>query len=284
MKRIALVSCAAWPDLTDDDRLLIPALQQLDVEAVPAIWDGPVDWTQFDQVVIRSCWDYHLRPDEFLDWIQELEQAGVAVQNVPDLVRWNTDKRYLRQLSAAGATIPPTIWIEEQEGLNSDGILDKLGWSSAIVKPTVSASAYKLRRIFRDDPAVRLKGPALIQQFIAEIVGSGEWSLVFFGGKYSHAVIKRPTAGDFRVQSQFGGIAKLSEPRDEMVQEATKMVGSLPGKPLYARIDGVDCDGTLVLMEVELIEPELFLGLGNAASRFAEEIARLINGRCAGRS
>ena len=275
MKRIALASCAAWPELTDDDRLLIPALKQLDVEAVPAVWDGPVDWTQFDQVVIRSCWDYHLRPNEFLDWIQELEKARVKVQNLPALVRWNTDKRYLRELKAAGATIPPTIWIEEREELSSGEMLDMLGWSSAIVKPTVSASAHKLRRVFRDEPAVQLKGPAILQQFIPEIVSCGEWSLVFLGGKYSHAVIKRPAAGDFRVQSEFGGKAALAEPPDAMVDEAARMVGSLPGRPLYARIDGVDRDGTLVLMEVELIEPELFLGLGNAASRFAEEIARL---------
>ena len=284
MKRIALASCAAWPELTDDDRLLIPALRELEVEAVPAVWDGPVDWTQFDQVVIRSCWDYHLRPNEFLDWIHELEEACVAVQNLPGLVRWNADKRYLRHLSTAGATIPPTIWIEDWEELISVEILDQLGWSNAIVKPTVSASAYKLRRIFKDEPAVKLKGPAIVQQFIPEIVSFGEWSLVFLGGKYSHAVIKRPTAGDFRVQSEFGGRAALVEPRADMVDEATKMVGSLPGRPLYARIDGIDCDGTFVLMEVELIEPELFLGLGNAANRLAQEIAHLINGHGAAES
>jgi len=275
MRRIALASSAAWPELADDDRLLIPALQQLDVEAVPVVWDGPVDWTRFDQVVIRSCWDYHLRPDEFLDWIDELEKAEVKVQNLPGLLRWNTDKRYLRQLRAAGATIPPTIWIEDREELSSNEILDRLGWSSAIVKPTVSASAHNLRRVFREEPAVQLKGPAILQQFIPEIVSRGEWSLVFLGGKYSHAVIKRPAAGEFRVQSEFGGRVELAEPRAELVEDATEVVDSVPEKPLYARIDGIDCDGTLVLMEVELIEPELFLGLGKAANRFAEEIARV---------
>jgi len=274
MKRIALASCAAWPELTADDRLLIPELQQLGVEAVPAVWDGPVAWTDFDQVVIRSCWDYHLRPDEFLQWIDELEKACVAVQNLPSLVRWNINKLYLRQLSNAGATIPPAIWIEEREVLRSDEILNQLGWSSAIVKPTVSASAYKLRRVFKDE-RVQLQGPAIVQQFIPEIVSCGEWSLVFLGGKYSHAVIKHPVAGDFRVQSEFGGRAARAEPRPDVVDEATRIVGSLPGRPLYARLDGIDRRGTFVLMEVELIEPELFLGLGNAANRFAAEIARL---------
>lgn len=275
MKRIALASCAAWPELTADDRLLIPPLQQLGVEAVPVVWDGPVDWTDFDQVVIRSCWDYHLRPNQFLEWIDELEKACVAVQNLPSLVRWNIDKLYLRQLSIAGATIPPTVWIEEREVLSSAETLNQLGWSSAIVKPTVSASAYKLRRVSKDELAVQLQGPAIVQQFIPEIVSCGEWSLAFLGGKYSHAVIKHPVAGDFRVQSEFGGRAARAEPRQHVVAEATRIIDSLPGRPLYARIDGIDCRGMFVLMEVELIEPELFLGLGNAANRFAEEIARL---------
>ena len=273
MKRIALATCTDWPELTDDDRLLIPALQQLDVGAVPAVWDAAVDWTRFDQVVIRSIWDYHLRPNQFLDWIRELEDAGVTVQNHPSLIRWNADKRYLRELSSSGATIPQTIWIEDGVELSSDEVLDMHGWSSVVAKPTVSASAYNLRRIFKGEPPVQLKGPALVQEFIPEIVSSGEWSLVFLGGKYSHAVVKRPSAGDFRVQHDFGGKAALTEPRAEMIAEATRIVDSLPGRPLYARIDGVDRDGTLVLMEVELIEPELFLKLGNTANRFAEEIA-----------
>ena len=278
MKRIALASCAGWPDLTDDDRLLVPALQQLDVEAVPAVWDGSVDWTQFDQVVLRSCWDYHLRPSEFLGWIEELEKAGVPVQNLPHLIRWNADKRYLCQLRESGASLPHSVWIDDREEVSVHQIMDEQDWISAVVKPTVSASAHNLRRVFRNEPAVSLKGPALVQQFIPEIVSSGEWSLVFLGGEYSHAVIKRPTSGDFRVQSQFGGMAAFAKPRQETVAEASRVVASLPGKPLYARIDGVDCAGKFVLMEVELIEPILFLGIGNAADRFAEEIAGLING------
>ena len=202
MKRIALATCAAWPELTEDDRLLIPALLQLDIEAVPAVWDGPVDWAGFDKVVVRSCWDYHLRLNEFLDWIEALEESCISVQNLPSLIRWNADKQYLRQLRSAGVTIPPTVWIEDREEISAHQILEAQGWISGVVKPTVSASAHNLRRIFKDEPVVHLKGPAIIQPFIPEIVSSGEWSLVFLGGEFSHAVIKRPTAGDFRVQWQ----------------------------------------------------------------------------------
>jgi glutathione synthase/RimK-type ligase-like ATP-grasp enzyme len=278
MKRIALASCAAWPNLSEDDRLLIPALQQFNVEAVPAIWDGSVDWTQFDLVIVRSCWDYHLRPSKFLGWITKLEKAGVPVQNLPHLIRWNADKRYLRQLRESGASIPHSVWIEDREEVNVHHIMQEQDWISAVVKPTVSASAHNLRRVGKDDPVVSLKGPALVQQFIPEIVSSGEWSLVFLGGEFSHAVIKRPGPEDFRVQSQFGGKSTLANPRAEIVEEARRVVASLPGEPLYARIDGVDCAGQFVLMEVELIEPELFLGVGNASDRFAEKIAGVLDG------
>jgi hypothetical protein len=102
MKQIALVSYQGFPELTNDDRLLIPALRRLGVEAKCTVWDAPVDWTQFDQVVLRSCWDYHLRPNEFLGWVGRLEESGVAVQNAPCLVRWNVDKRYLMRGVSSG--------------------------------------------------------------------------------------------------------------------------------------------------------------------------------------
>ena len=123
MKQIALVSYAGCPDLTDDDRLLLPALRHLGVEATCAVWDASVDWSQFDQVVLRSCWDYHLRSNEFLDWVGRIEQSFVPLQNFPTLIHWNVDKRYLRQLEAAGASIPPTVWIEDREEVNVQEIL-----------------------------------------------------------------------------------------------------------------------------------------------------------------
>ena len=272
MKQIALVSYTGCPNLTDDDRLLLPALRHLGVEATCAVWDAPVDWTQFDQVVLRSCWDYHLRHNEFLDWVGRIEQSFVLLQNVPTLIRWNVNKRYLRQLEAAGASIPPTVWIEDREEVNVHEILDARGWDSAIVKPTVSASAHNLRRVFKSEAVVCLKGPAMVQQFIPEIL-AGEWSLVFIGGQYSHSVIKRPTPGDFRVQWQFGGDAVAAEPPAQTVADVKCLLSSLPERPLYARVDGIECKSGFVLMEVELIEPVLFLGLGNAANRLAEMIA-----------
>ena len=272
MNKVALVSYAGCPELTDDDRLLLPALRHLGVQAKCAVWDAPVDWTEFDQVILRSCWDYHLRTNEFLDWVGRLEHSAVPLQNSPTLIRWNVDKRYLRQLEAAGASIPPTVWVEDGEEVSVHEILAALGWESAIIKPTVSASAHNLRRVFKGEPVICLKGPAMVQEFIPEILG-GEWSLVFIGGQYSHAVIKRPTPGDFRVQWQFGGDAVLAEAAEGTIEDVSKLLDGLAETPLYARVDGIECETGFVLMEVELIEPVLFLGIASASERFARRIA-----------
>ena len=111
----ALVTYSGLPDLSDDDRLLIPALERLGVNAVPVVWDAGVEWGRFDHVVIRSCWDYHLRAAEFLRWVDGLERLGAAPHNSARLVRWNADKRYLRQLQGSGVRIAPTVWVEDSE-------------------------------------------------------------------------------------------------------------------------------------------------------------------------
>ena len=240
MKQIALATCAAWPELIDDDRLLIPALRKSDVSAVPVVWDAPLDWTQFDEVVIRSCWDYHLRLAEFLEWISNLERSGVQVQNSPRLIRWNADKRYLRELNVHGALIPPTVWLEDKEEAEVYEILRNQGWDDAVLKPTVGASAHQLNRVFQKDGVMSVKGPALLQAFVPEIISSGETSLVFIGGEYSHAVVKLAKEGDFRVQSEFGGQTTLAHPEQRTVQVAKQILSSLPAAPLYARIDGVE--------------------------------------------
>jgi glutathione synthase/RimK-type ligase-like ATP-grasp enzyme len=271
MKQIALVSYAACPQLTDDDRLLIPAFARRGVRAVPAVWDADISWSQFDRVVLRSCWDYHLRLSEFLKWIERLERLDIPLSNSARLVRWNADKSYLRELKARGVRIPPTFWIEAHEERDVATILRKMGWASAIAKPVVSASAHGLQQVSVDRPAA-ISGPVMIQPFLTEVPNHGEWSLVFIGGEYSHTVLKRAAPGEFRVQWQYGGTATSVEPHSEALKVATKIIGSLESQPDYARVDGIVCGDDFVLMELELIEPVLFLRLGNAADQFVEAI------------
>jgi glutathione synthase/RimK-type ligase-like ATP-grasp enzyme len=280
MALILCATCESIPNLTEDDQALIGPLADRGIEARAAAWsDHRVAWHQADAVVIRSCWDYHLRLDEFVRWITSLEQAGVRVWNPAAMLRGNADKIYLRQLEQKGIPIVPTLWPEAGFQLQQE--LHKQGWKKAVVKPRVSATAYRTllttaehadsSQVVADD---LLRGPgAMVQEFLEEVSTHGEWSLIFFAGQFSHAVIKTPKAGDFRVQNDFGGSEKIASAPDSLIQAATRVIEAVESTPLYARVDGVESGGQFLLMELELIEPALFLRLAEgAAERFADAI------------
>jgi len=290
--RVALATQASLPALTDDDRPLVPALASHDVEARAAVWDDPhVDWSAFSAVVIRSCWDYHLRHDEFLAWVSALERAGVPVWNPPSVLRWNAEKTYLRDLAGCGVPVVSTRWIEQDSELTLHDVLHEAGWDRAVVKPAISASAHETWQssratAARDESRFRAlaeRGRVLVQPFMDVVVTAGEWSLIFLGGEYSHAMLKRARTGDFRVQSEHGGSAVPGEPGARIVEQARRALNAGPAgtrECLYARVDGCIVDGDFVVMEVELIEPLLFLaGHPGATDRFAEALlARLGQG------
>ena len=282
MTRIALATYSKLPTLNDDDRLLIPALAALGVTAVPAVWDsGHVCWDEFQGVLIRSSWDYHLRPLEFLEWIARLERGGVRVWNPGALLRWNHHKRYLRDLAARGVATVPTRWLARGEPADLRALLAEVGWREAVIKPAVSASAFGTWRSSTETASrdqSRLEellsaGDVMVQPLLSEVSDAGEWSIVFLGGRFSHAVLKRPAAGDYRVQWEFGGSAVSAAPARRLIADAERVLAAAPGDALYARVDGVEREGRLVLMELELIEPHLFLGWDNgAAGRLAEAL------------
>jgi hypothetical protein len=160
--------------------------------------------------------------------------------------------------------------------------LRELGWSKAVIKPRVSATAHRAMLVSVEDSddaqalLDELVGDSggLVQQFIDTVQTRGEWSLLFFAAKFSHAVIKTPKAGDFRVQHDFGGSEQRAEPPDFVLQAARRVISAVEGVPLYARVDGVECDGQFLLMELELIEPALFLEMSpTAPDGFASAIA-----------
>jgi len=279
MPLLLCATCESIPNLTEDDQALLSPLAKRGIQAKPAVWSDPkVDWSSADAVLIRSCWDYHLRLEEFLRWIVSLERAGVRVWNAPQTLRWNAEKTYLRDLERRGVAIVPTLWPER--GFSLQDKMCEAGWKKAVVKPRVSATAHRTRLVSAEDGEGQVlldeltRGPgAMVQEFMEGVVSQGEWSLVFFGGKFSHAVIKRPKAGDFRVQHDFGGSETPAEPSDFVIEAAQRAVAAVDPVPLYARVDGVERDGQFLLMELELLEPALFLKLApHAAERFAEVI------------
>lgn len=282
LSRIAFATYPGRPDLADDDRLAAEEIARRGSRVEPAVWDDPsVDWSGFDRIVLRSCWDYHLRLPEFLGWLGSLERAGAPVWNPPAVVRGNADKGYLVELAAAGVPVVPTVRVDRGTAADLAAILDERGWTEAVVKPAVSASAFLTRRIRREETAeaqgdfdhLLTLSAALVQPFLPEIRSRGEWSLLFFAGELSHAVLKRPGAGDFRVQTELGGNALAQKPSPALVAQARRVLERIPGPWLYARVDGVEVDGTFLLMELELIEPSLFLACDpEAPARFASAV------------
>jgi hypothetical protein len=280
MKNVALATSAKFASLSEDDRLLLDPLVSRGLSAQAAVWSDPdVDWSSYDAVILRSCWDYHLRLAEFLSWVSALKSARVSVWNPQVMIRWNANKTYLRDLEGKGIPVIPTFWPDAHVSLRDK--LYEFGWTKAVVKPRVSATAHRTRLVSVEDvdnaqsaldDLLRDVG-GMVQKFMDTVQTRGEWSLIFFAGEFSHAVIKTPKAGDFRVQHDFGGLEQRAEPPDFVLQAARSVIAAADGVPLYARVDGVEDDGSFLLMELELIEPSLFLAFSpNAPGRFADAI------------
>lgn len=283
MRRIALATYSRLPGLNDDDRLLVRSLADLGMSAEPAVWDSAdTRWTEFAAVIIRSCWDYQHRLAEFHAWIERLERLRVPAWNPPALLRWNSHKGYLRDLASAGVWTVPTRWVARGASVALSELLTAAGWQEAVVKPAVSASAHGTWRTSLASAAgdqarfdaLLATGDVMVQPYIDAVRDPGEWSLLYLGGDYSHAVLKRPATGDFRVQWEFGGSAVSAEPPMAVREDAARALAAAPGGTLYARVDGVEENQRLVVTELELIEPHLFLGWDREApGRLARALA-----------
>jgi glutathione synthase/RimK-type ligase-like ATP-grasp enzyme len=283
MPRIALVTSRALPSLSPDDQLLLAPLNTLGFDAQPAAWDDlTVDWGAFDGVVLRSTWDYHRRIVEFDEWLEHLVTAGARVLNPLQALRWNSDKRYLIDLQKRGVPIVPTAVISRDRVADLSYVLRSNGWQRAVVKPAVATAGYQtwlteLTTAERDQRQLlnmMLHSDVLVQPFLTEIARDGEYSFVFFDGVYSHCFCRKPRPGDYRTQAEFGAQASAVIAPDSWRSQATQMLAALPQAMAYARVDAIQRDGQLLLMALELIEPELGLRFDSgAAERFAAAIA-----------
>jgi glutathione synthase/RimK-type ligase-like ATP-grasp enzyme len=285
--RLAFATYREAPALTEDDRLVVTALARRGVAVEPVVWNAlDVDWSALDRIVIRSTWDYHLEPDAYARWLRSFLARPGSLWNPPTAVLGNLDKRYLIDLAGQGVPVVPTAHVPRGEGQTLRDVLEKHRWDEVVVKPAVSASARgtwrsALSTAAADEARFVAQTRAqdvLVQPYCPEIAG-GEWSLIFFEGRYSHAVLKRPAAGDFRVQRHLGGHPEAAAPGARLVDEAAAALAALGPPLLYARVDGIERDGGFVLMELEINEPFLFLALADGApARFADAIARVLSG------
>jgi len=282
--RIVLVTGAAMAKPDPETHLLVAALARIGVDALVAPWDSALDWAAYPLVVVRTPWDYFRRLPEFLAWAGRTSQLTAFVNPV-SVIEWNSHKAYLRELAAKGIPTVPTLWLDRGA---ADGAarLAATGWGEVVVKPAVSIGAIGALKAHAADPAclahlgaLLAEGDVLVQPFIDSVAAQGEVSLIYFGGAFSHAIRKQPAAGDYRVQDMYGGTNHPYQPAADEVELASLALSATPAPTTYARVDMVRLpDGRPAVMELELIEPELFLGVApEAPARFAEVLLR-----CAG--
>jgi glutathione synthase/RimK-type ligase-like ATP-grasp enzyme len=283
---IALATCSLLPDLDDDERSLIPALAARGLAAEPRVWDDPsVGWDDVALVVVRSTWDYSERRDSFLAWAR----AVPRVLNSVAVLTWNTDKAYLRVLEAAGIAVVPTTWL----GTSARGAQVDLPEGALVVKPSISSGAQNTSRYLASDrDAARAHVERLVsegrdvmvQPYVTSVDADGETGLIYFDGTFSHAIRKGPLLRAPGVATdQLWALEDITPRAPDDVERgiAESALDALPWprqELLYARVDVVrDAGGTPMLLELELAEPSLFLGLGSgAADRLAEAIARRV--------
>lgn len=229
----------------------------------------PIAWTEtsklkgFDLILPLVAWGYHLDYQRWLALLNHAELEHLPLINPPALLRWNSDKAYLAELGDEGVPTVPTMAVEAASDADLDEGRRRFMTDWLVIKPPVSASAFGAHRLGPGDdlPWQSRRKPMIIQPLIEEIGRTGEFSLMLFGGEYSHAVVKRPRAGEFRVQPYHGGETwPCAHPPDGAIELAKAALAAAPAPATYARVDIIpDDEGTLRIMELELIEPALFL-------------------------
>ncbi|WP_299825044.1 hypothetical protein [uncultured Pontibacter sp.] len=258
----------------EENDALFDYLTQKGLAVSYQIWDDPqVDWSKFDLIILKSPWDYFDKIDAFYTWLAKLEQLNCRVLNPVATVRWNADKRYLKDVQDKGMKIVPTIWLEKGSKFTPAEAFTALGAEKIIVKPSVSGGAKNTFALNPTDAEAKTQSinellqeeAFLVQPFVEEIKTKGEWSFLFFNGAYSHTVLKTVKPGDFRVQHFFGGTIHTPEPPAALLETAHNIVDGFAQGCLYARVDGVEINGELYLMELELIEPFLFMATSEGA-------------------
>jgi hypothetical protein len=293
--RVALATCSQLPDLDTDDVPLIAALAQRGVTAEPAVWDDPaVDWPAYDLVLVRSTWDYSPRHDEFLAWARSLPK----VANSADVIEWNTDKRYLRELEAAGIPVIPTIWLDPARHLSKRAVHTRMpAFGDFVVKPVVSAGAQNTGRYQPVSAESRGKAIAhatrllddgrwvMIQPYVTSVDTSGETCLVFIDGELTHAVRKNalltgPAEDTGELYAAEEMVSFEATPAQiDVAERALAVARTATGADLtYARVDLVSGDdGVPMVIELELTEPSLWMKYGTGVEgRLADAVVKLL--------
>lgn len=267
--KIAVATSKDLPNFTEADKISLKVFIDNGFQIIPVVWnDKNIDWKVFDLVIIRSVWDYFHDIEKFYDWLELLRKLNVKTFNSIDTIKNNCHKFYLKKLRENEIKIIPTVFVEKTENLNFD-FLTTTHWEKIIIKPAISACSYSTEVFEREDiKQIKKKysefaktNDLLIQKFVPEIMENGEMSMIFFNKKFSHAIVKKPKNGDFRVQYQYGGKYHEVEPPKEILEICKKILSLYPENMLFSRFDGVFSGNKFYIMEVELIEPDLYFDI-----------------------
>jgi glutathione synthase/RimK-type ligase-like ATP-grasp enzyme len=283
---VLLVTGAVLPEPDTESAAVIDALTRNGVGAALVSWtDQSIDWAAADLVVIRSTWDYPEHLDRFLGWCDEVD-AVTGLWNQPVIVEWNSHKGYLLDLAAAGVPVIPTGVCGEDAGVVVADAASEVGWEEVVLKPAVGLGGFGVERFRVDDDRAQHHLELLVElgdavmQPLAPVGADGTWSeisLVWMGGQYSHAVAKTTPVGEFRAQTHLGAEIEVHDPTAVQLHTAQSALDAVAADLLYARVDLVDFDGLPTVMELELIEPSLFLEVSDTVERFADVLSALVD-------
>lgn len=288
MTRIAFLSCPVTlpghaerrADAYEHDRQFAAIgepLSRLGHELVAVSWDADEDWSQFRAAIIGTTWDYWDRTEDYLAALERIS-GQTRLFNPAELVRWNIRKTYLKHLAERGVATIPTLWLDAPADHDVEAAFDELGTDTLVVKRQVGAGADGQVKLNRGDNLPAFTHPMMVQPFMPGIQTEGEFSFIFIDGQFSHALVKQAKAGDYRIQSLYGGVEHPVSPPEADLRAAKGVLETLDEYPLYARVDMVRGEtGALLLMELELIEPFLYPGQGpNMGALYAEALSRRI--------
>lgn len=266
-------------DFVTDYHLSFEPMNELGWDVETVAWRTAPDWNQFDAVYVCTPWDYPQHFDEFEDVLLAIDASTAVLFNDLSIVRWNLKKSYMRDVEARGDDIVPSTWYNGFDASDVPGYFTAHGVDQVVIKPIVGGNAqdvFVLGKSFDDGMLATLAETFagreyFVQPFIENIQKEGEFSLFFFNGEYSHATLKTPKEGDFRVQEEHGAALMTVTPCDELLEVGHTVFSHIEPLPVYGRGDWVrGPDGRFLLMELELIEPSLYLRADSgSAARFA---------------
>ena len=282
MKQCAFLTLDERGDCVIDDEHAIAPLEQLGWQVSTLSWrQTGTPWSDFDVVVVRSTWDYWDDIPAFLETLRQIDST-TRLANPLDIIHWNLEKTYMLDLEGKGIGVVPTTWPDAVHPGSFPGFFAELSTGELVVKPVVGANGEDAYRVSAGDDLQRLewisdrfrKKRAMVQRFMPSILDGGEYSLFYFNGIFSHAILKLPTGSEFRSQEEHGSEIRPVAPEEKLLLRGQEVLDTLPAIPLYARVDFVrDDQRDFVVMELELIEPSMYLRTDpEAPGRFARAI------------